>query len=90
MAKASRRQELPPESGAPGVLWVVATPLGNIGDLSPRAREVLAEAERVLCEDTRRTRELFAACGLAAPPLERLDAHARPAEIEAWAHRLAQ
>ena len=35
-------------------LWVVATPLGNPGDLSPRAREVLEGADMVLAEDTRR------------------------------------
>lgn len=50
----------------PGALWVVATPLGNPGDLSPRAREVLAGAGLVLCEDTRRAARLFAAQSL--PP----------------------
>ena len=35
-------------------LWVVATPLGNPGDLSPRARECLEAADIVLAEDTRR------------------------------------
>lgn len=38
----------------PGVLRVVATPLGNPGDLSPRARQALEEADAVLAEDTRR------------------------------------
>lgn len=45
-------------------LWVVATPLGNIGDLSPRAREVLENADIVLAEDTRRTAKLFRDCGV--------------------------
>ncbi len=40
-------------------LWVVATPLGNPGDLSPRAREVLCAADMVLAEDTRRAGTLF-------------------------------
>ena len=40
-------------------LWVVATPLGNPGDLSPRAREVLTRAELVLAEDTRRAMDQF-------------------------------
>ncbi len=48
-----------------GQLIVVATPIGNLGDLSPRAREVLDRADVVYCEDTRRTRILFSACGLA-------------------------
>lgn len=36
-------------------LWVVATPLGNLGDFSPRARDILAQVDVVLAEDTRRT-----------------------------------
>lgn len=46
-------------------LWIVATPLGNPGDLSPRAREVLEAAELVLAEDTRRAAALFRRAGLA-------------------------
>ncbi|MDE5879381.1 MAG: 16S rRNA (cytidine(1402)-2'-O)-methyltransferase, partial [Desulfovibrio sp.] len=46
-------------------LWIVATPLGNPGDLSPRAREILASADLVLAEDTRRAAELFRRLGLA-------------------------
>ncbi|GFH62821.1 MAG: 16S rRNA (cytidine1402-2'-O)-methyltransferase [Candidatus Desulfovibrio kirbyi] len=41
-------------------LWVVATPLGNPGDFSPRAREALKSADLVLVEDTRRASRLFA------------------------------
>lgn len=43
-----------------GRLLVVATPIGNLDDLSPRAREALASAAVVYCEDTRRTGNLFA------------------------------
>lgn len=46
-------------------LWIVATPLGNPGDLSPRAREVLEAAELVLAEDTRRAAALFRRADLA-------------------------
>lgn len=42
-----------------GKLWVVATPLGNTGDLSPRAREILMDADVILAEDTRRAGLLF-------------------------------
>jgi 16S rRNA (cytidine1402-2'-O)-methyltransferase len=50
-------------------LWVVATPIGNLADVSPRARETLARAVLVLCEDTRRTRTLYQTLGLAPPRL---------------------
>lgn len=53
----------PPEDGA---LVVVATPIGNLGDLSPRAVLALTEAAVICCEDTRRTRALLTACGLRA------------------------
>jgi len=51
-------------SDAKGSLWIVATPLGNPGDLSSRAREILSRVGLVLCEDTRRAARLFADQGL--------------------------
>lgn len=50
-----------------GSLSVVATPIGNLGDLSVRAAEVLRTADLVLAEDTRRTGRLLAHVGSAAP-----------------------
>ena len=47
-----------------GTLYVVATPIGNLGDLSARAREVLAQVALIAAEDTRHTRQLLQACGL--------------------------
>jgi 16S rRNA (cytidine1402-2'-O)-methyltransferase len=52
--------------GSDGRLWVVATPLGNGADLSPRAREVLQRVDVVLAEDTRRTGLLFKRLGMRA------------------------
>ena len=48
----------------PPHLWIVATPLGNPGDLSPRARAVLEAADFVLAEDTRRAGLLCQRCGV--------------------------
>ncbi len=52
-----------------GKLYVVATPIGNMEDLSPRALRVLAEADFVLCEDTRVTGRLLSVCGQKKPLL---------------------
>lgn len=43
----------------PGTLWIVATPIGTIGDLSPRGREILGAIDLILAEDTRRARRLL-------------------------------
>ena len=48
----------------PGTLVLVATPIGNLGDLSPRAREVLRDADLLLAEDTRHTAQLLRAFGV--------------------------
>jgi 16S rRNA (cytidine1402-2'-O)-methyltransferase len=49
-----------------GALVLVATPIGNLGDLSPRAVEMLREADVIAAEDTRRTRALLTHAGVAA------------------------
>jgi 16S rRNA (cytidine1402-2'-O)-methyltransferase len=52
---------------APGRLYVVATPIGNLGDLSARARDTLASASLIAAEDTRHTATLLKAFGIATP-----------------------
>ncbi len=48
----------------PGCLYVVGTPIGNLDDLSPRARRVLAGADRIVCEDTRHSGLLLHRLGI--------------------------
>ncbi|RME32608.1 MAG: 16S rRNA (cytidine(1402)-2'-O)-methyltransferase [Gammaproteobacteria bacterium] len=52
-----------------GTLYLVATPIGNLGDFSPRARQVLAAVDRVLAEDTRVSRRLLSHFGITTPLL---------------------
>lgn len=54
-------------SNRPGRLDVIATPIGNLADLSPRARESLAEADVIAAEDTRHTGLLLQALGISRP-----------------------
>ena len=60
-------------------LHIVATPIGNLGDLSPRAAETLRNADRILVEDTRVTAKLLAHIG-AKVPMTRYDDHSSEAD----------
>ena len=58
-----------------GRLVLVGTPIGNLGDLSPRAIEALANADVVCCEDTRHSRKLLSHAGLRPPRLVAVHEH---------------
>ena len=73
----AKRQNFPVSMGG---LWVVATPIGHLGDLSTRAREVFAQVDSILCEDTRKTAVLLHSLDI-KKPLFRLDAYASQERI---------
>jgi 16S rRNA (cytidine1402-2'-O)-methyltransferase len=71
-----------------GSLSVVATPIGNLGDLSPRAADVLRDADLVLAEDTRHTGRLLAHVGSSAPQRS-LHEHNERARVDEVVERIA-
>ena len=60
---------------------LVATPIGNLGDLSPRAIEALSRADVIACEDTRRTRQLLTHAGVRTPRLLVVNDHTEAARV---------
>jgi 16S rRNA (cytidine1402-2'-O)-methyltransferase len=73
-----------------GTLFVVATPIGNLRDLSPRAAEILGDVDVLLAEDTRHTQQLLNACGIVRPPgtLESLHEHNEQQRVDGLVERL--
>src|SRR5260370_30604408 len=68
MASRANRQT---EGG--GILYVVATPIGNPDDISPRAIRTLAEVNLIACEDTRRTGQLLARHQIVTPTVSHFE-----------------
>ncbi len=72
-----------------GTLYVLATPIGNLGDFSPRARETLENVTLVLAEDTRHSGKLLAHFGL-HKPLKSLHEHNEAARVAEVVTRLEE
>ncbi len=73
-----------------GTLFIVATPIGNLADLSARAVETLRTCDRIAAEDTRRTRGLLSHCGITGKPLEALHAHSTERDVARMVLRLTE
>ena len=69
-------------------LYLVATPIGNLGDLSPRAREILSTVDFIAAEDTRVTQKLLTACELPRKPMISYYEHNRRARGEVVLERM--
>ena len=74
-ALAASREAAAAQHYPQGALYVVATPIGNLADISLRALHVLALADTIACEDTRHTQQLLRAYGLEKPGLLALHQH---------------
>lgn len=69
----------------PGTLYVVATPIGNLGDITERALRILKEVDRIAAEDTRRTGQLLRHFGIEKPLVsyhDRSERRKAPALVE--------
>ncbi|MBE6638239.1 MAG: 16S rRNA (cytidine(1402)-2'-O)-methyltransferase [Ruminococcaceae bacterium] len=71
----------------PGVLYLVATPIGNLADLSERAEKVLREVDFVACEDTRNSMKLLTLLGISKPVISYFE-HNKTAKGREIAERL--
>jgi 16S rRNA (cytidine1402-2'-O)-methyltransferase len=71
----------------PGVLYLVATPIGNLSDLSERAEKVLREVDFIACEDTRNSLKLLTLLGISKPVISYFE-HNKTAKGKEIAERL--
>ena len=91
-ASPARTQEASAPRGNPapgeGILYLVATPIGNLEDITPRALRTLAEVQAVAAEDTRRTRRLLDHFGVSVPVVSLFE-HNEQRKVPALIERLA-
>jgi 16S rRNA (cytidine1402-2'-O)-methyltransferase len=76
-------------TSTPGILYVCATPIGNLDDVSLRLLATLREVDLIVAEDTRHTQRLLARHEIQAP-LASCHEHTHPDKIRALAQRLAE
>ena len=72
-----------------GILYIVATPIGNLEDLSPRAQRVLSEVDLIVAEDTRHSRPLLNHFGIQTP-MQSMHEHNEQDRVSALIERLHQ
>lgn len=73
-----------------GILYVVSTPIGNLGDITRRAVEILQAADCVVAEDTRRTRALLSHLAIGQKDLRSLNAHGSEQAVQHIIERLTR
>jgi 16S rRNA (cytidine1402-2'-O)-methyltransferase len=73
-----------------GALVLIGTPIGNMGDLSPRATEALRNADVIACEDTRRTGRLLELSGVGRRPLLVINDHTEASRVQDVVSRVAR
>jgi 16S rRNA (cytidine1402-2'-O)-methyltransferase len=74
-AESHEGVEAPRQAAGPGEVVLVGTPIGNLGDLSPRAVDTLRTADVIYCEDTRHSRKLLSHAGISGVSLRSLHEH---------------
>jgi len=89
-ALAAARAAAGPQHYPAGTLYMVATPIGNLADVSLRALHVLQLADAIACEDTRHTQQLLRAYGIDGKPLLPLHEHNEAEAAQAVLERLRQ
>ncbi len=87
------RQNLPENTESTPVraaakISMIATPIGNLSDLSVRAREALSQVDELWCEDTRHTQNLLHALGIKGQSLRRIDQHTSQGELRMLLERV--